>query len=69
MSSTSYNATEVQPHVGGEVGLNSECGSGQREGKVINQERLVQDGGTREEGMGGILVSRGVRDILGNFLV
>lgn len=51
------------------MGLNSECGSGQREGKVINQERLVQDGGTREEGMGGILVSRGVRDILGNFLV
>jgi len=26
---------------------------------VINQERLVQDGGTREEGMGGNLVSRG----------
>ena len=29
----------------------------------------MQDGGTREEGMGGNLVSRGVRDALRNFLV
>lgn len=26
---------------------------------MISQERLVQDGGTREEGMGGNLMSRG----------